>query len=216
MAKRYLVSLTKEERERLLLFLKRGKISARKLCRVQILLQADTGASDTAIATAVHVDVRTVERLRKRFVEEGLEAALQERRRPGRTPKLDGRQEAFLIALACSAAPQGHERWTLHLLAARLVEVGLVESISDDTVGRVLKKTPSTPGSNTNGVFRPWMPNLSGGWKTCWISMPSPMMDASRWSALTSVPTSWWGKFRCRCLRARANRPGMIISIPPA
>jgi transposase len=146
MAKRYLVRLSKDEREQLLVLLKRGKISARKLCRAQILLQADGGASDTAIATAVPVDVRTVERIRKRFVEEGLDAALNERRRPGGKPKLDGRQEAFLIALACSAAPHGRRRWTMQLLAERVVEIGLVPSISDDTVRRTLKKTPSNPG----------------------------------------------------------------------
>jgi transposase len=146
MAKRYVVSLSKEEREQALVLLKRGKVSARKLCRAQILLQADGGASDTTIAAAVHVDIRTVERIRKRFVEEGLEAALSERRRPGGKPKLDGRQEAFLIALACSAAPQGRQRWTMQLLAERVVEVGLVASISDDTVRRTLKKTRSNPG----------------------------------------------------------------------
>jgi len=146
MAKRYLVGLRKDEQEQLLTLLKRGKISARKLCRAQILLQADGGASDTAIATAVQVDVRTVERLRKRFVEEGLDAALNERRRPGGKPKLDGRQEAFLIALACSAAPHGRQRWTMQLLAERVVAIGLVPSISDDTVRRTLKKTPLSRG----------------------------------------------------------------------
>lgn len=146
MAKRYVVSLTKEEREQLLVLLKKGTTSARKLTRAQILLHADTGASDTTTAAAVHVNVRTVERMRQRFVEEGLEAALTERRRPGGRPKLDGRQEAFLIALACSAAPRGRERWTLQLLAERLVEVGIVGAISADTVRRALKKTLSNPG----------------------------------------------------------------------
>jgi transposase len=146
MAKRYVVSLSKEEQEQLLVLLKKGKIAARKLTRAQILLHADAGASDATIATAVHVDVRTVERIRKRCVEEGMDAALKERRRPGGKPKLDGRQEAFLIALACSDAPHGRERWTMQLLADRLVEVGLVESISEDTVRRTLKKTQSDPG----------------------------------------------------------------------
>ena len=140
------MGLRKDEQEQLLTLLKRGKISARKLCRAQILLQADGGASDTAIATAVQVDVRTVERLRKRLVEEGLDAALNERRRPGGKPKLDGRQEAFLIALACSAAPHGRQRWTMQLLAERVVAIGLVPSISDDTVRRTLKKTPLSRG----------------------------------------------------------------------
>ena len=126
--------------------LKKGKASARKLCRAQILLQADEGTIDSAIATGLHVARTTAERLRKRFVEEGLEVALTEQRRPGAKPKLDGRQEAYLIATACSTPPQGRERWTLQLLANRVVEVGLVDSISEDTIGRTLKKTRSSRG----------------------------------------------------------------------
>lgn len=141
MAKKYVVALTKEERPQLLALLKKGKVAARKLCRAQILLQADEGASDILIATTLHTGVATVERTRKRFVEEGLDAALTERRRPGGKPKLQGQDEAFLIATACSAPPGGRQRWTLQLLADRLVEVGIVETISDDTVGRTLKKT---------------------------------------------------------------------------
>ena len=146
MAKRYRVGLNRDEREQLLVLLRKGKISARKLCRAQILLHADGGSSDTAIAAAVHVEVRTVERIRKRCVEGGLDAALNERRRPGGKPKLDGRQEAFVVALACSAVPPGRQRWTMHLLAERVVAIGLVPSISDDTVRRTLKKTPSSRG----------------------------------------------------------------------
>lgn len=146
MRKQYVVTLKREEREQLLGLLKKGKASARKLCRAQILLQADEGTIDSAIAAGLHVARTTVERLRKRFVEEGLEAALIERRRPGAKRKLDGRQEAYVIALACSTPPQGRERWTMQLLAERVVEVGLVDSISDDTVGRTLKKTQSNLG----------------------------------------------------------------------
>jgi transposase len=146
MRKHYVVTLKREEREQLLGLLKKGKVSARKLCRAQILVQADEGYPDISIATGLHVARTTVERLRKRFVEEGLEAALTERRRPGAKPQLDGRQEAYLIALACSTPPQGRERWTRQLLADRVVEVGLVASISEDTIGRTLKKTRSNPG----------------------------------------------------------------------
>jgi transposase len=140
------VDLTDEERKQLLALLKKGKVAARKLCRAQILLQADEGASDAVIAATVHVGVATVERTRKRFVEEGLAAALSERRRLGGQPKLQGKAEAFLIATACSVPPNGRQRWTLQLLADRLVEVGVVASISDDTVGRTLKKTPLSRG----------------------------------------------------------------------
>lgn len=146
MAKKYVVELTDEERNQLLALLKKGKVGARKLCRAQVLLQADEGARDALIATTLHTGVATVERTRKRFVEEGLDAALTERRRPGGQPKLQGKDEAFLIATACSAPPNGRKRWTLQLLADRLVEVGMVDSVSDDTVGRILKKTRSSPG----------------------------------------------------------------------
>ncbi|RKY62069.1 MAG: hypothetical protein DRP95_02040 [Candidatus Latescibacterota bacterium] len=90
--------------------------------------------------------------IRKRFAEEGLEAALNERPHPGAKPKLDGKQEAFLVALACSDPPEGREHWTMQLLADRLVELGVVESISDETVRRVLKKTTSSPGRKDSGV----------------------------------------------------------------
>ena len=142
-AKSYVVRVNKDEREQGWGLLKKGKMSARKLCRAQILPQADGGASATAIATAGPVDGRPVERSRKRWVEEGREAAVNERRRPGGNPTLDGSQEAFLIALAWSATPPGRLRWTMQLLADRVVEIGLVPSRSDDTVRRTLKKTPS-------------------------------------------------------------------------
>ena len=146
MAKKYVVELTDDERQQLLALLKRGKVAARRVQRAQILLQADEGANDGTIAAALHVGVATVERIRKRFVEEGLAVALTERRRPGGQPKLTGKDEAFLIATACSAPPDGRQRWTLQLLADRLVEVGIVGTISDDTVGRTLKKTRSSHG----------------------------------------------------------------------
>src|SRR5262245_13317795 len=138
MAKRYVVKLTDEERQQLLATLKRGKVAARTVRRAHILLQADAGERDEDIAASIHVGVATVERTRKRFVTEGIEAALTERRRPGGQPKLGGREEAFLIATACSAPPSGRTRWTLQLLADRLVEVGIVDAISEDTVGRTL------------------------------------------------------------------------------
>ena len=107
MAKRYIVTLTDAERTQLLTLTKKGLVSARKLSRSHTLLQADAGATDEAIAAALHIGIATVERTRKRFVEEGLEAALTERPRPGGHRKLDGKQEAFLIAVACSMPPEG-------------------------------------------------------------------------------------------------------------
>jgi transposase len=141
MAKRYLVTLSEDERAHLLALTKQGKVAARKLTRAHILLQADAGVVDTAIATALHVGTATVERIRKRFVEEGLDAALSERPRPGGRRKLEGKHEAFLIALACSTPPDERSRWTMQLLADKLVELQQVGSISDETVRRTLKKT---------------------------------------------------------------------------
>jgi transposase len=154
MAKRYIVTLAEEERAHLMALTKKGKVSARQLTRAHILLQADAGGMDAAIAAALHVGIATVERVRKRFVEEGLEAALCERPRPGAQRRLDGKQEAFLIALACSTPPEGRTSWTMQLLADKLVEVQVVDAISDETVRRTLKKTPSNRGRKRPGVFR--------------------------------------------------------------
>ena len=146
MAKRYVVELTEEERDQLQVVGKKGKVVARRLRRAQLLLLAADGYTDTEIAAALHVGVSTVERIRKRFVEGGIEWALTERPRPGGTPKLQGKDEAFLIATACSTPPSGRTRWTLQLLADRLVEVGVVEMISDETIRRTLEKTRPSPG----------------------------------------------------------------------
>ena len=113
MAKRYLVTRTEAERAHLLALTQKGKVSARQLTRAHILLQAAAGGMDAALAAALHVGVATVERVRQRFVEEGLEAALCERPRPGGQRTLDGKQEAFLIALACSTPPEGRTSWTM-------------------------------------------------------------------------------------------------------
>ena len=125
-----------------------GKRSARTLTRARILLKADQAAGgpaweDAKIAEALGCGVRTIERVRQRFVEQGLEAALSHKpqERPSRERRLDGAAEARLIALACSQPPEGRARWTLKLLADKLVELEVVESVSDETVRRVLKKT---------------------------------------------------------------------------
>ena len=154
MAKRYIVTLTEDERAHLMALTKKGKVAARKLTRAHILLQADAGGIDAAIAGALHVGMATVERVRKRFVEEGLEAALCERPRPGGQRKLEGKQEAFLVALACSTPPEGRTLWTMQLLADKLVELRVIDTISDETVRRTLKKTRSSRGSKRPGAFR--------------------------------------------------------------
>jgi transposase len=147
MKKKYIVTLTEVERRMLQSMVSRGKAAARKLMHARILLKADASAgrpvwSDDEIAKGLEVGRATVERVRRQFVEEGLEAAL-ERHKPRREylRRLDGDGEAHLIALACSQPPEGRSRWTLRLLADRMVALEHVESLSYETVREVLKKT---------------------------------------------------------------------------
>ena len=152
-AKKYIIDLTADEREELLQLIRKGKPSARKVTRARILLKASEDFTDEQIAAALNTGEATIERTRKRFVEEGL-GALNERPRPGARPKLTGKQEAHVIALACSTAPAGHSHWTLRLLAGKVVELGFAESFSREAVRRVLKKTLSSPGSPSSGASR--------------------------------------------------------------
>ena len=151
MTKRYRVTLEAEEREQLRQLLARGKADVRRLKHAQILLAADESPGnssggpaqkDEPIAQAVNVGRATVERVRRRFVEDGLELALSPYRTPRRVylRKLDGEQEAHLIAMACSMPPDGRSRWTLTLLADRMVELKHVDSLSRETVRQTLKK----------------------------------------------------------------------------
>jgi len=145
--KKYVVTLTAEERQDLLDLIAAGKAAAQKLAHARILLKADAADGgpawpDHKIAEAVEVSTATIERTRQRFVERGLEAALARKPqdRPSRERSLDGRAEAKLLALACSAPPDGRKSWTMRLLADKLVELEVVPSISDETVRRSLKK----------------------------------------------------------------------------
>lgn len=146
-AKKYIVRLSGEEREQLEALVKKGRAAAYKRLHAQILLTADVGEGgpgwkDQPISQALGVSTRTVERVRERLVEQGLEAAL-DRALPQRYKplKLDGEGQAQLVALACSTPPEGRRRWTLQLLADRLVSLGCVEKISYETVRQALKKT---------------------------------------------------------------------------
>jgi transposase len=139
--KKYIVELTNEERQELRDLISKGKLSVRKVTRARILLKADKDWKDENIVTALDTSVATVERIRKRFVEGGLEKALNDDPRPGAKRKLDLRGEAYLIALSCSPPPDDHDHWTLRLLADRLVELGRAESISHEAVRQYLKKT---------------------------------------------------------------------------
>jgi len=144
--KRYIVSLTKEEQKSLEEVTKTGKAAAAKINHAKILLKADInrdegGWKDQAISIALDTSVSTIEQVRQRFVEEGLEAALNPRPRTATPKKLDGEVEAHLIAMACSESPEGSSRWTLRLLADKMVSLGYVDSISHESVRQVLKKT---------------------------------------------------------------------------
>jgi transposase len=157
MEQRYAVRLPEAEREALERLIAAGSAPARKLMHARILLKADRGPGgpgwvDTAIAEAVEVSQPTIARVRRQYVEAGLDAALN-RRAPRREyrRKLDGAQEAHLLALACSAPPAGHARWSLRLLADRMVELQHAEDLSYQTVRRVLKKTNSSPGCGGSG-----------------------------------------------------------------
>ena len=145
--KQYRVKLTDEERKYLEELISHGTVAARKANHARILLHADESSDagyfkDIDIAEVLHVGRVTVERVRKRFVEEGLESALNPKPRTRhRAKKLDGKAEAFLVATACSSAPEGRANWTLQLLADKLIECQIVDSISHEAVRQVLKKT---------------------------------------------------------------------------
>lgn len=151
--KKYIVDLAADERETLHQLIKRGKPSARKVTRARILLHASDGLTDEQIGAALNTGSATIERTRRRFVEEGL-GCLNERARPGQRRKLSGKQEAHLIAVACTPAPDGQARWTLRLLADKVVELQYADSIARETVRQVLKKTNSSRGSKSSGASR--------------------------------------------------------------
>ena len=157
--KKYIVDLTEMERTELLALTTKGTVRARKMKRAQILLKADAGLTDADIMAALDVSRPCVERVRQRFVEGSLPRALNDGPRPGHRRKLDGKQEARLIAEVCSAAPAGHTRWTLRLLADRVVELKLADKISPETVRQVLKKTNSNHGRRKNGAFPKSVPS---------------------------------------------------------
>lgn len=148
MKKQYVVNLTVEERETLTQMVRRSRVSGLKRQRASILLRADDGDTDQEIAEALEVGVATVERVRKRCVERGLVASLERKVQdaPSRPRKLDGAAEAKLVQVACSSPPEGHARWTLALLADRLVELQVFETVSVSTIQRGLKKTNSNLG----------------------------------------------------------------------
>lgn len=152
MTSKFIVKLTAEERTQLERLVSTGKRSAATLIHARVLLKADEGDGrvwdNERIAEALDISTTTVHRVRQAFVDEGLEAALYRKKasRPPRDRILDGEKEAQLVAIACSAAPEGRVRWTMQLLADRLIALKIVDTISDDTVHRTLKKTKLNRG----------------------------------------------------------------------
>lgn len=151
MTKRHLVELTDEQRAELDRY-EAGPLTRRQRNRVQVLLRADAGETDEEIAEEVGVSVGTVANVRRRFAAGGLDAALHDKPRPGARPILDGKAEAIVIATACSPVPEGRTTWTARMLANRLVELQVVESVSEDTILRVLKKVSSSRGRSGRGA----------------------------------------------------------------
>jgi len=150
--KKYLITLSEEEQQKLLELTRKGKAKAREFKRAMILLMANEGFTDPQIMAALNVSRPCVERIRKRYVMGGLEKALHEDPRPGQKRKQDGRGEAHLIALTCTPVPAGFKHWALRLLADQLVEKGIVDSISYETVRQVLKKTNLNLGKSKCGA----------------------------------------------------------------
>jgi transposase len=197
LAAKYHVTLTEEERTRLEALTHAGRVAARTLTHAWILLKADAGPgapawSDAQIRDAFGVGWSTIARVRRAVVEEGLDAALYPKRPPPRLPtKLDGANEAHLIALACTTPPAGHERWTLRLLAERFVTLE-GETISYETVRRALKKTNSSRGGRTAGVSRPRRTRSSSRrWKTCSPCICAPRIRRGRWCVWTRRASNW-------------------------
>ena len=147
------VRLTAEQRDQLEHLVRAGKSTARVVTRARILLKTDQGWPAPQVAQALDVVDGTVYRIKRRFAEDGMDGALKDRPQAHRHRKLDDRGEAHLIALACSPAPEGHDHWTLRLLAGKVVELGLAPSLSHETVRLHLKKTSSSPGRSGSGAF---------------------------------------------------------------
>jgi transposase len=152
MPKRHVVQLTDDQRAALVRR-EDGPLTRRQRNRVQVLLRTDAGETDEEIADGLDVSIGTVANVRRRYATGGLDAALDEKPRPGAKPVLDGKAEAIVIATACSPVPEGRATWTARMLANRLVELQVVEGVSEDTILRVLKKVNSSRGRRSHGAF---------------------------------------------------------------
>jgi transposase len=170
MPKKYLVQLSNDERAKLEHIISKGQGNVRQIRRAHTLLLSDAGKTDEEIADLLHITTVTIAETRKRWCAEHLSRNLADQPKPGRKCKLDGKQEAFLVALACSDAPEGRERWPLRMLTDRLLELGVIdEPVSYETVRDRLQKTNSNRGSSSSGVFQRSVPISCGVWKMSWI-----------------------------------------------
>jgi transposase len=147
------IRLSESDHARLSVFLHRGKANVRTLKRAQVMRKLDAGWAGAQIAEACDVSQNTVGNVRQRFLSGGLDAVLSDRRQQRRPAALSGPQQAHLIAIACSPAPEGHDHWTLRLLAGQAVELGFVEHIAVETIRTLLRRTPSNPGNMSTGAF---------------------------------------------------------------
>ena len=151
-AEKYAVQLSAEDRDQLERLIRSGQRSARVINRARILLKTDEGWSASQVTAALDTSPRTVFRTKRRYAEEGLDGVLHDHPQANRFRKVDDKAEAHLIALACRDAPEGRDHWTLQLLADRMVELGLVASLTYETVRLKLKKTSSSPGASSSGA----------------------------------------------------------------
>ena len=195
---KYRVTLTDAERSDLTRLVSTGRTAARVIAHAHVLLKADTSEpgpswSDEQIRAAFGLGLTTIARIRRRFVDHGVDAALH--RQPFRTArlrKLDGRAEAQLVAVACSAPPAGRARWTLQLRTDHLVALGVSDPLSDETVRRVLKKTSSSRGNGRCGCCRRRRTGRTWQqWRTCWTWMSDRMMPGGRRYAWTNCTSNW-------------------------
>jgi hypothetical protein len=214
MPKQYVVQLRTHPRSQLSALMQKGHASARTIRRAQTLLLADEGQPAATSAATRQTATATVTLTCKRVLTAGLEAALDDRPRPGGRRQRDGRQEAPLVALACSAPPTGRAHWSLRLLADRVVDVGIVAALSSATGRRVRKKTRCSPGSRSRGVSPPPVPSSSPGWKTCAICTRSRMIPSGRVAASMSAPANGWAMARSPCPWCRVLQNGSTMNTP--
>lgn len=151
---KYVVELKSHEEAFLHHLISQGKPSARKATRARILLKANEGFKDEEIAQMLDVSTATTSRTRQKYVESDLDTVINDKAHAARPKKFEGQQEAVIIATACSEVPDGHEHWTMRMLADKAVELGFVQSVSPETIRKVLKKTNLNPGVSNNGAFQ--------------------------------------------------------------